>query len=194
MRHRMIGRQPAIEHAEQLFLQRTALDAVGVQHRGVRRQARPDGRSGMLARPVDDTGQASPSTARPSGFWRAARCRSRSGRRAACPKARKCRGSARPVRAERASARGSSGMANSLSSTTVSGVAARMRSTNCRSVASTAASGMLLTRPTVMQFAAFNSAADPNRAVSRKSGIVCSRRAYSAAISAARGDCAAASA
>src|SRR5271163_2130458 len=63
-------------------------------------------------------------------------------------------------------------MANSLSSTTASGAACRIRSTNCRSVASTAASGILLTRPMVMQLPAFNPAAEPNRAESMKSGIV----------------------
>ena len=160
----MIGDQPAIEHAEPLLLERAPLDAVAVQHRRMRGKAGPDGRSGMVFRPVDDSCSRSPNTARPSGFWRAARCRSRSGRRAASAKARQCRDSVRRARCARPRRAALPGCANNFSSTTAFGVAARIRSVNCRSVASSAASGMLLTRPMVMQFAALSSAADPRTA------------------------------
>src|SRR5579863_7406447 len=62
-------------------------------------------------------------------------------------------------------------MANNFSSTTTLGAAVRMRSMNCRSVAASAASGMLFTRPMLMQFAARNSAWDSDGPESRKSGI-----------------------
>src|ERR1700676_4602721 len=71
----------------------------------------------------------------------------------------------------RLSARGTSGIMNNFRSTTELGVAARIRSVNWRSVASTAASGMLLTRPTVMQFEALSSTADADRPESKNSGI-----------------------
>src|SRR5579863_8356441 len=76
-----------------------------------------------------------------------------------------------------AGARGTCGIAYSFKSTTAFGVAARIRSVNCRSVASTAASGMLLTRPMLTQFGAFSSRpvparpVCPARPVSRKSAI-----------------------
>ena len=56
----MIRRQPAIEHAEALFLQRAALDAVGMEHRRMRGKTGPDRRGGMLPRPIDQRAQRLP--------------------------------------------------------------------------------------------------------------------------------------
>src|ERR1700761_1571192 len=62
-------------------------------------------------------------------------------------------------------------MANSLRTTTVFGVAARMSSVNCRSVAASAASGMLLTSPMLMQLDALSSIGEAEQPESMKSGI-----------------------
>ena len=60
LRHRMVSGEPTIEYAELLLRERAALDAVCVQHGGVRGEARPDRRGGIIARPVDDRAQVLP--------------------------------------------------------------------------------------------------------------------------------------
>src|ERR1700722_14243208 len=72
------------------------------------------------------------------------------------------------------SARGIFGIENSNRRTMVFDAAARIRSVNCRSVASSAGSGMLLISPMVTQFEAWISLVEADREESRRTGIGCS--------------------
>ena len=60
----MGGGRLAVEYAEQLVGERAAFDAVDVEHGGMGGKARPDGRGGVVARPIDHLASASPNTAR----------------------------------------------------------------------------------------------------------------------------------
>jgi hypothetical protein len=53
-------RHLAIEYAELLLRQRAPLDAVDMEHHGVRSETRPDRRRGVVARPLDKLGQRRP--------------------------------------------------------------------------------------------------------------------------------------
>ena len=90
--------------------------------------------------------------------------------------------------------RGIVGTENSLKRTIRPGDVALISSINWRSVASSAASGMLLTSPMVRQLSPRNSALAQDRDVSRRIGIVVMPGDYSAAINGERNDCAAPSA
>ena len=137
--------------------QRTPLDAVGVQHSRVRGKAGPDRRGGVVARPVDElprVGQygsscrsaargSVPVTTRPSR---------RLSRSSATSRYRAAVSCGRDRRAERPAARRAAGARRHRRRRPRS-------STNWRSVASSAASGMLLTSPMSMQLRLRNSTA-----------------------------------
>src|SRR5579862_372559 len=50
----------AIEYTRALFRQQFSFDAINAQHCGMRCQARPNSRGGMVVRPVDDLAQCLP--------------------------------------------------------------------------------------------------------------------------------------
>ena len=59
-KQRILRNDGTIENARKLLAERHALDAVEMQHRGMRREAREDRRTSIYRRPIDDSRETGP--------------------------------------------------------------------------------------------------------------------------------------